>query len=137
LLRVGYRYLPSTNAPTENRGVLEATPRYPLKFDVLLSDRYRADLRFIEGKFSWRYRNRPTIERTVSIRSYHFSPFVRAEAFYDSNYEKWSRTTVDVGSIFPIRKRTEFEIYYEHENDTSHSPNRQIDALGFSLNFYF
>jgi hypothetical protein len=137
LLRFGYRYLPSTNSPTENRGVLEATPRYSLMFDLLLSDRNRADLRFIDGKFSWRYRNRPTIEKTVSIHSYHFSPFVRAEAFYDSNYEKWSRTTVDVGSIFPIRKRTEFEMYYEHENDTSHSPNRQIDALGFSLNLYF
>jgi len=137
LLRVGYNYLPSTNSPTEQRGVLEATPRYPLKFDFLLSDRNRADLRFINGKFSWRYRNRPTIERTVSIRSYHFSPFVRAEAFYDSNYEKWSRTTVDVGSTFPICKHTEFETYYEHQNDTSHSPNRQIDALGMSLKLYF
>jgi hypothetical protein len=136
-LRVGYRYLPSTNTPTEQRGVLEATPRYPLKFDFLLSDRNRADLRFINGKFSWRYRNRLTVERTVSIRSYHFSPFVRAEAYYDSNYEKWSRTSEDIGATFPIRKHTEFEIYYEHQNDTSHSPNRQTNALGISLKLYF
>ena len=69
LLRVGYRYLPSTNGSTEHRCVLEATGRYPLKSWFLLSDRNRSDLRFIDGEFSWRYRNRPTVERTVSIGS--------------------------------------------------------------------
>jgi hypothetical protein len=86
LLRVGYRYLPSTGGPTENRYVLEATGRYALKSGFLLSLRNRADLRFINGEFSWRYRNRPTVERTVSILSYHFTPYARVEAYFDSNY---------------------------------------------------
>ena len=98
MLRVGYRYMPTTDGPTENRGVLEATGRYPLLRGVLLSDRNRADLRFIAGEFSWRYRNRITAERTFAIRSYHFSPYIRAEVYYDGNLHKWSRTTETVWS---------------------------------------
>lgn len=137
LLRLGYRYLPSTTGPTEHRGVLEATGRYPLKSGFLFSDRNRADLRFINGEFSWRYRNRLTVERTVSILSYHFSPYVRGEVYWDSNYGKWSRTSETVGAAFPIRKHAEIEPYYEHQNDTSKSPNRQINAMGLALNLYF
>lgn len=137
MLRAGYRYMPSTGGPTEHRGVLEATGRYPVKSGFLFSDRNRADLRFINGEFSWRYRNRLTVERTVSILSYHFTPYVRGEVYFDSNYEKWSRTSGTMGIAFPIRKHTEIEPYYEHQNDTSKSPNRQINALGFALNLYF
>ena len=137
LLRVGYRYLPSTAGPTEHRGVIEATGRYALKSGFLFSDRNRADLRFIEGDFSWRYRNRITVERTVSILSYHFSPYVRAEAYFDSNNDKWSRTSETAGLTYPIKKHMEVDVYFEHQNDTSKSPNRQINALGLALNFYF
>jgi hypothetical protein len=137
LLRVGYRYLPSSGGATEHRAVLEATGRYALKSGFLFSNRCRADLRFIEGTFSWRYRDRLTMERTVSILSYHFSPYVRGEAYFDSNYEKWSRTSETAGITFPIRKHTEFELYYEHQNDSGKSPNRQINALGIALNLYF
>jgi len=137
LLRVGYRYLPSTNGPTEHRAVLEATGHYPLKSGFLFSDRNRADLRFIGGEFSWRYRNRLTVERTVSILSYHFTPYVRGEVYFDSNSGKWSRTSQDVGVAFPIRQHTEIEPYYEHQNDTSKSSNHRINAFGLSLNLYF
>ena len=137
LLRLGFRYLPSTDGPSEHRGVLEATGRLPLMSGFLVSDRNRADLRFIDGDFSWRYRNRLTVERTVSILSYHFSPYVRGEVYFDSNYEKWSRTSESLGSAFPIRQHTEIEIYYEHQNDTGKSPNRQVNAVGIALNLYF
>jgi hypothetical protein len=137
MLRLGYRYMPTTNGPTENRGILEATGRYPLVRGVLLSDRNRADLRFIAGEFSWRYRNRLTAERTFAIRSYHFTPYVRAEVYYDGNLHKWSRTAETVGLIFPIRKRAEIEPYYEHQNDTGNAPNRQVNAFGLALSFYF
>jgi hypothetical protein len=135
--RVGYRLLPSTTNPTEHRIVMEATPRYPLIRGMLLTDRNRCDLRFIEGRFSWRYRNRLTAERTFTIGRLHFTPYGRAEAFYDSNYNKFSRIALDVGSIFPVGEFVELEGYYEHQNDTSKNPNRQVNAAGAVLTFYF
>ena len=74
MFRAGYRYMPSTNGPTEHRGLLEATARYPLLSGVLLSDRNRLDLRSIDGELAWRYRNRLTAERTLSLGSYHSRP---------------------------------------------------------------
>jgi len=137
MLRSGYRYMPSTTAPTENRVILEATGRYPLAWSVLVSDRNRADLRFIDHEFSWRYRNRLTAEREFAIKSYHFAPYLRVEAYYDSRYGKFSRTAETMGCPFPIRKHSEIEPYYEHQNDTSKAPNRQVNAFGLVLNLYF
>jgi hypothetical protein len=135
--RIRYNYLLSPGKPSENRVVLDATPRFPLKAGVLVADRNRTDLRFIDGEFSWRYRNRLTIERSFGIHSYHFTPYVRAEAYYDSKPEKWSRTTEDFGCLFPIRRRAEIEPYYQHMNDTAKSPNRQTHGVGLTLSLYF
>ena len=137
MFRAGYRYMPSTNGPTEHRGLLEATARSPLVSGVLLSDRNRIDLRSIDGELAWRYRNRLTAERTLSLRSHHFTPYLRAEAYYDGNFHKWSRTAESAGYIFPFRKRHELEPYYEHQNETGTAPNRQVNALGLVLSLYF
>lgn len=137
MLRLGYHYMPSTVGPTEHRGVLEATGRYPPQLGFMFSDRNKADLRVIDGDFTWRYRNRLTIERPLTIRSYQFTPYVRGELYFNSKYRKWDRTSETMGIVFPIRKHAEFEIYYEHQNDTSKPPNRQINAIGPVINLYF
>lgn len=130
IFRLLYRYKPQIDGPTEHLVGLEATGRYPLIRGVLVSDRNRADLRYIDGAFSWRYRNQLSAERTVAIHGYHFTPYLRAEAFYDSRFEKWSRTALTAGSTFPVGRHFELEWYYEHHNDTANSPNRQVDGLG-------
>jgi Protein of unknown function (DUF2490) len=136
-LRLGYRYMPSTDGTVEHRGLAEATGRYPLVRGVLLSDRKRIEFRDLGGQFSWRYRNRLSAERTFAVRGHHFMPYLRAEAFYDSLPAKWSRTALTAGSTFPIGKHIELEWYYEHQNDTASSPNRKVDGLGYVLSIYF
>lgn len=139
LVRVGYRYIHryTGDTPDEHRGVLEVTPRYPLPHGVLVSERNRMDFRFIGGEYSWRYRNRLTVEKLFSIGRFSFNPYVRGEVYYDSRFHKWSRTSLIAGSAFPITKHLELETYIEHQNDTSGSPNRQVSALGIVLNLYF
>ena len=131
------QHVNTPGAPIENRTILDATPRYPLVSGVELSDRNRADLRVIDGKFSWRYRNRLSAERTFAIRSYHFSPYGRCEVFLDSNYEEWSRTALTVGSAFPFGKHVELNGSYEHQNNTGRAPNQQVYTIGVGLNLYF
>jgi hypothetical protein len=135
--RLFYRYQPAVEGPSEHRVGVEGTGRFPLVSGVLLSDRNRADLRHIDGVFSWRYCNRLTAERTVAIHGYHFMPYLRAEAFHDSRFAKWSRTALAAGSTFPVGKHLELESYYEHHNDTANSPNRQVDGVGYVLSMYF
>ena len=135
--RIGYRYLTTPGEAPENRGVMEVTSRFPLVRGTLVSDRSRVDLRTIDGRFSWRYRNQVNVQRSFGIRSYHITPYVRAEIYYDSIASKWSRTTEDAGCVFPILRRAEIEPYYEHMNDTSKSPDRQTNAIGLTLSLYF
>lgn len=138
--RVGYRYLPSFHetSPNENRPIAELTGRFKLPWNVLLSDRNRVDFRFIEGKpFSWRYRNRVTIERNFEIHAYTFTPYLRGELYYDSRYDKIAKNAFTAGSVFPLTKRTEFELYYEDQRDSSSTPNYHTRGAGLALSLYF
>jgi hypothetical protein len=108
-----------------------------MKGDVLISDRNRLEINFINGNPSWRYRNKPTLQKTIAIRSYHPSPYAAAEFYYNSRYDKWSATTIYAGCIFPLRDRIEIDPYYEHANSTGVSPNQQINGLGLILNLFF
>ena len=139
MVRVGYRYIfpYGGDGSDEHRGVVEATARCPLMHGVLASDRSRVDLRTIDGTFSWRYRNRLTVEREFSAGRFRFAPYVRGEIYYDSRHDKVSRTALIAGSSFPITGHFEFESYFEHQNDSGGSPNRTVNAVGVVANFYF
>lgn len=134
---IGYRVLPSPNKPTTNRLEPVATFHFPLKGQILITDRNRADLDWSNGGFTWRYRNRLTLQRTSAIHSYHPIPYVSVEPFYESQYSKWSTTALYVGCLFGLGKRVQLDPYYEHENNTGKKPNQQINAGGIVLNLFF
>ena len=138
VLTIGYRYLPqASGAPGTNRLEPVVTLNLPMKGRFLLTDRSRADIDWQNSSFTWRYRNRFQIERTLRLGSYHLSPYSSAEFFYESQYSKWSDTALYAGCLFPIGKHVEFDTYYEHQNNTGKSPNQQLDQLGIVLNLFF
>ncbi len=136
VLTAGYRYLSSPTSPSTNRIPIAATSHLPIKAELLLTDRNRADLDWSSGTFTWRYRNMLSLERTLLIHSYHPIPYVNAEFYYESQYRKFSTTELYVGSLFPIGKHIQLEAYYEHQNNTGKHPNKQVHGLGLSLNIY-
>jgi hypothetical protein len=133
----GYRRLTSGRTPDVNRVIFQVTSNLPFQGGLLISNRNRGELNFSSSELTWRYRNRTTIERAFGIHSYHLSPYVSAEFFYDSKYHKWSSTALYAGTILPLGKRFQIDPYYEHENNTGKSPNQQINAFGIILNFHF
>ena len=137
VLESGYRLITAPNTPNENRLQEAATFRFALFARILLSDRNRFDLDWKNGSFTWRYRNKLTLERTFAIRSYHFIPYVAAEPFYESQYSKWSTTDLYAGSLFPVGKHVQFDLYYQFENDTGKKSNRQNHYVGLALYLYF
>ena len=137
VLSVGYRYVPSPDQPALNRLEPVCTFHLPTIAHILLSDRNRFDLDWSNSGFQWRYRNRFTLERRFGIRSYHPAPYVSAEVFYENRYSKISTTALYAGCLFPLGKHAELNPYYEHENNTGKSPNRQVDAAGLILDLHF
>ena len=137
VLEAGYRYITAPNEPTENRFMPVATLNFPAKFAFLITDRNRADLDWKAGTFSWRYRNKLTVTRTFAVDSYHLIPYVSAEPYYTSQYEKWSTTDLYTGCLFPVGKHVQFDAYYEHENNTGKAPNQQENDIGLAAHILF
>ena len=137
VLEVGYRSVTAPDTPPTNRLETILLVHFPLKAGFLMADRNRADLDWKQGGFTWRYRNKLTIERTVAIFAYHLIPYVAVEPYYVAQYGKWSTTALYAGALFPAGKHLQFGSYYEHENDTGKSPNKQVNSIGLELNVYF
>jgi hypothetical protein len=133
----GYRIITAPGTPNENRAIEAVTLHLPLFANIVLTDRNRADLDWKAGKFTWRYRNKLTLERTFAIHSYHLIPYVAAEPFYESQYKKWSSTDLYAGCLLPVGGHVEFNPYYEFENDTGKKPNKQQYYVGLALYLFF
>ena len=58
-------------------------------------------------------------------------------AAYQSQYPKWSDTTIYAGSLFPIGKHVELDPHYEHQNNAGRNPNQQLNQLGLILSLCF
>jgi hypothetical protein len=137
VLEAGYRYVTAPNVPSDNRMLTDATLNFPLKAGFHIADRNRADLDWKNGAFTWRYRNKLTIQRTFAIRSYHLIPYLAAEPYYENKYGKWSTTALFMGCLFPVGKHVQFNSYYEHENNTGKHPNQSQNEVGLALQLYF
>ncbi len=150
-LRSGYRYgfsLGGADPFKEHRMVFEQTFRQPLPLDVLLSDRNREDLRWVNGEFSARYRNRVTLEREFKVLNRAITPYGSAEVYYDSRFQTWNRNRLAVGaqislkrgvpliSLVHPKKQLVLDVYLTRQNDSRSQPSR-VKALGMALNIYF
>jgi hypothetical protein len=136
-MSIGYRAVIYPGTPTTHRMEPVVQVHLPFWGRILATDENRADMDWINGAFYWRYRNRLTIERRITIHSYHPGPYASAEFFYTSKYAKWNNTRLYVGCLLPLNRHFDLDPYYEHDNNTGPRPNQQINAAGFILNLYF
>ena len=137
VLTAGYNFLSAPNSPSTNRVLVSATSHLPIKADLLFTDRNRADLDWSDGAFTWRYRNKPSLQRTFAVHSYHVLPYASAEFYYESQYSKFSTTELYAGTNLPLGKHVELDPYYEHQNNTGKKPNKQVNGLGLTVSLYF
>lgn len=150
-LRGGYRYgfSPSDNNPyQEHRIITEQTFRQDLPLAIVLSDRNREDFRFVNGTFSFRYRNRVKMEREFRAFNRSFTPYGSVEVFYDTRFDVWNRNRLTAGAqvqlkrAFPFlreltpRKQVILDLYYTKQNDSRSQPNH-VHAIGASLVLHF
>jgi hypothetical protein len=150
-LRTGYRYgfsLGGSEPFQEHRIIFEQTLRQPLPLKLVFSDRNREDLRWVNGDFSARYRNRITLEREFRVLNRSVTPYGSAEVFYDSRFKTWNRNRLAVGVQIALRrgapliglihpkKQFVLDIYLTRQNDSRSQPSR-VRALGMAFSIYF
>lgn len=138
-LRAGYVHVAALgdeeNPSNEHRAILELNGRYPLPGAFLLSDRSRGEGRWINGDYSFRYRNRLRLERDFKIRSLRFTPYVTGELFYDTRYRLWNRNEYSFGSEAPIGRHAIIEFYFMRQN-ASRSSTPHVNGFGLVFQWH-
>jgi len=152
ILRSGYRYGSglgeNDDGFREHRILTEQILKKRLPGDLLLSDSSREDFRFLNGGFSFRYRNRVQLEREFRVfKGRTMTPYVGGAISYDTRYDVWNRNRFAVGLMTSLRRgplvkvllpkhQIILDLYYLHQNDSRSSP-AHVNGLGAVLAFYF
>jgi hypothetical protein len=118
----------------EHKLMFDATLRYAFKYDLLLGVRNRLELRWVNGDYHFRYRNRPMLERPFRLWKRDVTPYIAAEAFWDQRYSKWNMFKGTAGVVVPLYRRTSLEFLYERQHCiTCADVNTNIFGLTLNL----
>ena len=142
VLGAGYEYAHSTEqgiTKNEHKIMLDATLRWGFKNKLLLSNRNRFEIRWVNSDAHFRIRERLKLERPLRVPMRNFkrklTPFVVAEGFYDQRYKKFNVFRYGGGIETPLFPRTSLEVYYERMRCTTCvDPNTNV--LTMNLNVY-
>jgi hypothetical protein len=136
--RVGYRYVKNLYGPssTQNTGILELTPRIPLPWGFQLADRNRVDLRGLQDRFTWRYRNRVALLHSFQVHRYAFTPYAQTEVFYNCELGEWTQYNYTFGVISRITPKVELDTWYRRQN-TIVEPVASANLVGVKLLLFF
>ena len=140
MIRTGYYFAgtpPGSKDPfKEHTALIEATPRFFLPKLILVENRLRVDLRFVDGGFLPRFRYRLRIERTFRVKRIPLTPYGEFETFYDWRYNSFHRQRYSAGGEWVVTRRFVLEGYYLRQQD-SMSSVKGMDVAGLVLQFYF
>jgi hypothetical protein len=121
---------------TEDRPVLSAYARAELPAEVWLEARARADLRWIRGDYSTRYRLRMEVNREFTVLEHAVLPYFNAEAMYDTRYAGWARALYQWGAEVTVGPHFRYEIIVASQIDRL--PVRvSVGALAVVAKWYY
>lgn len=140
--RVGFdRVFKATEAEgspsaAEDRGILSLWGKIPLPGNVWVENRARADLRWIDGEYSTRYRLRVEATREFNVAGVSVVPYFNVEWFYDTRHDGWARVLYQAGPEVTVNRHFRFELYLARQVDTLPSASA-LNAFGVVAKVYF
>lgn len=137
VIETGYRHITHPGESDENRWEDEVIFHLPLFASILMTDGNTADFDWQGGVYTWKYTQKITLERGLAIGHFRFIPGAQVSSDYQSQYAKFSSTSVEAKCNFPITKYIQLSADFEHQNNTGKKPNKQINNVGLGLHFYF
>jgi hypothetical protein len=139
--RIGYdRVFKGTGATVaevdEDRGIVSFYGKALLPAEFVAEARVRADLRWIGGDYSTRYRFRIEVNREFTVRDHTVLPYFNVEWFYDTRYDGWARTLYTLSTEVTVDPHFRYEIYLARQNDRLPEESN-LDALGVMAKWYY
>jgi hypothetical protein len=139
-VRIGYDHIfkaeDKTRTAQENRGIVALYGRVHLPGAILFEARPRADLRWIAGSYSTRYRLRFEVNRDFTVLDRVVTPYFQAEYFYDTRYDGWSRDLYQMGAEIGVTGHFRVEPSVVRQLDKLPSPSG-LYAVSFVARWYY
>ena len=134
----GWSLFENAGEYTEDMLYAEIHKRVPLKGEILLSHRFRTDIRWVgnEADFSYRFRYRLMVEKEYTAGRTSIIPYVNAEPFWDSRYSTVTRIRVIGGTTVSWGPRIALEGNFTYQYDSRASVTN-VYALNIILHLYF
>lgn len=111
-----------TRHSQEDRYFADVTPRLPLGKGFSLSDRNRGEIRDINNRVAWRYRNRVQLDKAMQWHDHSFTAYLAGEFYYDSRFDAWSRKQFWAGTRVPVSKHLTLDLHYSRNLDERARP---------------
>ena len=122
---------------TEDMLFGEIHRRVPLIGDVLISNRFRTDFRWVgqDPKFSYRFRYRVMVEKEYTAGILSIVPFMNVEPYWDSRYSALNRIRLIAGATLSwgTSVACEGNITYQYD---SHYDSINMYALNLILHVF-
>ena len=137
-VRGGYRFTFSVSDASyrESRGVAEGAVRIVNGATWRLVERTRLELRWVNGDYSYRVRERLHLQRFPPTPwTWDTRPYGTVEAYYDSRYNTIARLGARIGAEFRLWKRSDIDVYVARQENSRGEPTR-VNALGLTLKLY-
>jgi hypothetical protein len=120
----------------EDRGILMLYAKDTPFADIWFEGRLRADLRWIDGEYSTRYRFKLEASREFTLVEHTVMPYLNCEWFRDSRYDGLARTVAQGGAELTFSKHFRMELYLARQIDRKPSEST-LDALGLVAKWYY
>jgi hypothetical protein len=133
-LRAGYRFTFSTRDASyrESRIVGEGVLTTYSSEMARLVNRTRVELRWVNGAYSYRVRDRLHLQRLAAKQSrLGLAPYGTFEVYYDSREASISRVAGRIGSEARLGGPVSIDVYIARQNNL-HSTPRYVNALGIT-----
>ncbi len=121
----------------ENRPLIDAILKGSF-LNCSLTDRNRMEFRDFENKKDvWRYSNKFTVRFPFELTPLKLKPYAADEVFITLDDDNIDKNRIYLGTIWPLRKGIDFDIYYIHQVTKSEDEWKVNDVLGTGLKFEF
>jgi hypothetical protein len=125
---------------TEDMLFAEIHRRVPLLVmgEILLSQRFRTDLRWVgqDPQFSYRFRYRVMVEKEYTDGNFSVVPYVNVEPYWDSRYSTFNRVRLIGGATLSWVPTLAFEGNITYQYD-AHYTTKNLYALNLILHVFF
>ncbi len=115
----GYRY---NLHSYESRPLIEAAFRVFKVGPVRLLNRNRVEWRWVDGKYSYRVRERAQVQRVPPATGLGLAPYAMLEAFYDSRFRTIARLAPRLGSEARLGGPASMDLYYLRQDNLRGRP---------------